>query len=530
MKKKILVLILVTIFVISALTACGSPGEKSQAETSGVANSTASASAQADQGIKPLFDKPVKISLLMAAHSTWPYNQDWYVQKLVKKYTNVDLDVSTIVDENNAFFDKVSVTIASGDVPDLIYPIGLEIQSKFNNQGVFANIKDHLDITPNFKKFMEENKEYMLTFTSADGKVYQFPSKGMGESNRRGWLYRKDIFDKNGIKTPATSDELYTVCKKLKELYPDCYPYVARDHDLLQFLMVAPSWGTDFHSPTTGYFHYDEAAKDFYYGPVTDNFKEMVTFYNKLYKEGLVNPNFLTATTSEWESLITSEKGFMTLDYLSRIDTFDAAVRPTNPQFTLAYMDPIKGGANGIAKMAASTTEYYGFLPFSGSKHLEEVLKYCDWFYTEQAKDLISWGEEGTAYTVDNGERKFKDATDIKSLRINTGLSTSGFYTLYDFDAQLSLSSKDVKEAYLESQKFDLPLNPNPPFNDEELQWINVQGSALTKHVEESISKFILGSRSLSEWDKYVQEVKDLGLDKFKSIVVTAYNRATSTN
>ena len=534
MMKKRLAVVVLAVMILSLCAACGTPGASPVNTQNASAASSASSNPQATtsqpESIKPLFDKPVTISLLMAAHSTWPYNKDWYIVDLVKRYTNADLDVTTVVDENGAFFDKVSVTIASGDVPDLIYPIGLEIQQKFNNQGVFANIKDHLDITPNFKKFLEENKDYMLTFTSADGKVYQFPSLGMGESNRRGWLYRKDIFEKNGIKPPTTSDELYAVCKQLKQLYPDSYPYVARDHDLLQFLMIAPSWGTDFHSPTTGYFRYDPASKDFFYGPITDNFKQMVVFYNKLYKEGLINPNFLTATTSEWESLVTSEKGYITVDYLSRIDSFDAAVRPTNPDFTLAYMDPVKGGTGGVGKFAASTTEYYGFLPFAGSKHLDDILKYCDWYYTDQAKELISWGEKDVTYTVQDGQKKFKDADNIKTLRINTGVSTSGFYTLYDFDAQLSLSSKDVKDAYTESKKFDLPLNPNPPYNDEELQWINTQGAGLMKYVEESISKFILGTRNISEWDKYVQDVKDLGLDKFKEIVVTAYTRATTAN
>jgi putative aldouronate transport system substrate-binding protein len=525
MKRSKWIIILAVVLIISSLCACGAEN-KAEVTTSGT-TASAAASTSAPAGQTALFDKPVNISLLMSSHSTWPYKEDWYVQEVLKKYTNVNLNVSTILDENNAFLEKVTIAISSGDVPDLIFPIGMEIQKKFNNQGVFANIKDYLDITPNFKKFMDENKAYMMTFTSADGKVYQFPSKGIGEANRRGWLYRKDIFDKNGIVPPTTSDELYAVCKKLKGLYPESYPYVVRDHDLLAFLMIAPSWGTDFHSPTTGFFRYDATAKDFIYGPIEDSFKEMAMFYNRLYKEELINPNFLTATTSEWESLVTSEKGYITVDYLTRIDSFDSAVRPTNPEFTLAYMLPVKGGSKGVAKMAASANEYYGFLPFVKAKNLKDVLKFCDWFYSDQARELLSWGEEGVTYKNENGAKKFIDVKDVKDLRIKTGLSTQGFFTLFDYDSHLSLASKDVSEAVKLSQKVDLPLNPCPALTESEQQWVNVQGGEITKHVVENISKFILGQRDFSEWDKYVQEVKDLGLEEFKNTIKTAYARAT---
>ena len=36
------------------------------------------------------------------------------------------------------------------------------------------------------------------------------------------------------------------------------------------------------------------------FGPTSQEFKELVTFYNKLYEEGLLLPNFLTIDTKGW--------------------------------------------------------------------------------------------------------------------------------------------------------------------------------------------------------------------------------------
>ena len=67
---------------------------------------------------------------------------------------------------------------------------------------------------------------------SADGKIYSAPSYGSPTAfgNMRTWMYRKDIFEKHGLQPPETYEELYQVCKKLKELYrtKDYGPYAEK--------------------------------------------------------------------------------------------------------------------------------------------------------------------------------------------------------------------------------------------------------------------------------------------------------------
>jgi putative aldouronate transport system substrate-binding protein len=474
------------------------------------------------------FDKPVTISMMVPSQPAWPYQKEWYVVKMVKERTNVDLKVIDILDESGAFDDKVTVSVASGDVPDIIFPIGLSIQKRFGDEGVFANVLAYLDKTPNFKKWLDANKNYALKFMSADGKLYQYPAKGIEETNRRIWMYRKDIFDKNGLTPPKTSDELLTVLRKLKQLYPDSYPYAFRNNaeNPMQFmLMIAPSWGTDAPSTTTGEFRYDWATKQYVFGPTESAFRDMIAFYHTLYQEKLIPPNCLTMTTTEWQTLMAGGQSFMTVDYIGRIDFFNGPGRKATPGYDLEYMPSVKGGAKGTDKMAASALGWYGFLPFSKSAHLADVVKYCDWWYTAQAGELSSWGEEGKTFTVVNGKRQFIDAPTVEKVRNKYGLSTDGFYILFDYQAHISTFSPELQNAYAKSMPMDLPENLCPAFTPAEQEVINLTGANVMRYTQEQISRFLLGTRSLSEWDQYVKEVQDLGLEKFRAVYTQALAR-----
>lgn len=48
---------------------------------------------------------------------------------------------------------------------------------------------------------------------------------------------------------------------------------------------------------------------------------------------------------------------------------------------------------------------------------------------------------------------------------------------------------------------------------------------AIQKHRDESFAKFVTTSRKLADWDKYVEEMNNLGVDKLLSTYKEAYER-----
>ncbi|MDZ7543835.1 extracellular solute-binding protein, partial [Clostridium perfringens] len=130
--------------------------------------------------------------------------------------------------------DKLRSVLASGKLPDIFHGLRVSEANKMGNDGAFAKINEHLDVLPNFKRmYTEELPWVMKSYSSDDGNMYTWPIQSFARDVNHGFLYRKDIFDKHGIKEWTNTDEFYDALKKLKEIYPNSYPYASKTKDFI---------------------------------------------------------------------------------------------------------------------------------------------------------------------------------------------------------------------------------------------------------------------------------------------------------
>ncbi|MNG27626.1 hypothetical protein D3C84_1127720 [compost metagenome] len=55
---------------------------------------------------------------------------------------------------------------------------------------------------------------------------------------------------------------------------------------------------------------------------------------------------------------------------------------------------------------------------------------------------------------------------------------------------------------------------------------MDTKGDSLNANRDENFSKFIMGTRNFSEWDKFIEEQKKLGYEEIVGIYKTAHARA----
>ena len=75
--------------------------------------------------------------------------------------------------------------------------------------------------------------------------------------------YNKTFFDANGLTVPTTWDELEAVCKRIKEIDPNCIP-LGYDSEANWFITMCEQYGSDYTSSTGDHFLFDNKTnRDF---------------------------------------------------------------------------------------------------------------------------------------------------------------------------------------------------------------------------------------------------------------------------
>ncbi len=202
------------------------------------------------------------------------------------------------------------------------------------------------------------------------------------------WLYRDDIFKKNNLTPPADWDQMYTVSKKLKELYPASYP-VALFDNLTSLTNIAPAFNTWYG------IYVDYEKNEWRYGPTEESFKTMLMTLNKFFKEGLIPPDFMAMKRDQFIDLMAQNKGFIVSDYVGTMDELPVTLKKSAAEFSLDYLVPPKGGANGKPFNAYGGLLSNGFAVAAKSKNKDAALRYLDFLYSPAGVDMSTWGKEG---------------------------------------------------------------------------------------------------------------------------------------
>ena len=521
---------LAVLSIAVSLAACGNASNNTPAGSTAAAPTTAAPEATKDENA-PLFDKPVKLSILMGSHASWPYDENWKVWQYVKEATGAELDIQAVPGEELP--TKLNLIMASKDkLPDIVHVWAKTQSDAHAMSGAYVSILDNLDKLPNFSKWLDsisDKEEILAQHTAGDGKIYLFPTYGVQTINNLIiWMDRKDILERNNLTVPTTYDELYTVSKKLKEIYPDSYPLSFRG-GVTKFDQMLQQW-----KPYMGTgFYYDFDNKKWNFGGTEDTMKEFILWVKKAYDDKLIPTDFATITNQSWQELVTTNRGFFMPEYIVRIDFFNGPARTTDPDYTWAVMEPPKGNTSTATNKTGKTNlDLTGYLVVNTGKQesMDNALKFVDWFYSDKGKALVSWGKEGETYKVVNSEKQFILDDKGTPARNLYGFGTYGLYQVIDETSNEALYTKEnVAEAHKAAEFLEPRSNPINwlPFNESEKEISDQKLTPITNYVNEQLSKFILGQRPISEWDAYVKEVNALGVEELRKAYEDAYSRVT---
>jgi putative aldouronate transport system substrate-binding protein len=505
--------------------------------------------AMEDYGVGTTFTatEPVEFGLFYRDHPNYPLKDDWLILEELEANQNVTFDiVSAPLSE---WDQRKGLVVGAGDAPDIVsvtYP-GQEVS--FVAGGAILPASDFVQYMPNFMEKVESwgLEEDLDQLRQEDGKFYLFP--GFREEPRPEYSFavRADIWEELGLSLePETFEELREQLRTVKEAYPDAYPMTDRwsangpIEGTLGF--VAPNFGTaagwNFGQGLT----WD--GEQFVYTGATDEYRDMLEFYASLVEEGLLDPESVTQDDDQAIQKFASGQAMSIGTNDQEIVRYRTTVEELGTDAELVQIRVPAGPAGDNFQYGQRLIS--GFMLSSEvaeSENFLALLQFLDWmYYSDEGLEFTKWGVEGETYEKEaDGTRVLNETITAmginpgapENLQADYGFSNGVFMLVHGSSVELDRSMLrpevvDFVESMSTKEIIDLP--PPAPLSEIEREQVSLYQSSLKDHVWQNTAQFILGQRSIDEWDAYVAELEGMNMPAYLEVVNGAQQRYAEAN
>lgn len=333
--------------------------------------------------------------------------------KEMEKIAGAKLDFIWV--PSDAYQEKVNVTIASNDLPNVITILNPKhsVYVQAARAGMFWDLTDKLK---NYE-FFTRTDPLIVSNAKLDGKNYYVPRTRM--LARKAVVFRQDWLDKLGLQPPTTMEEIYEVAKAFTFNDPDgngkndTYGLMTA-YNPTQGVMWGLSQAVVWMGGGLNYIvdENDKLVPTF----MTKEYMDTLDWYRKMYAEGIINQDFATIAQEKSFELMNAGQGGMCLAQSDEVENrFNALVKlkasetgRTDMQVldVIGWYSKVKTPAGEIRTEGGSG--FFGgyAIPKSSvrtEEELDKLLAVLDKLDTPAAQDIIQWGIEGIHHTMQDG-------------------------------------------------------------------------------------------------------------------------------
>lgn len=460
--------------------------------------------------------------------------------RLMSEKMGKELDIKMELINMGDYPEKLKVIVAGGSIPDVLTYGWTEKSDidKYGDKGVFVDISKNLDKAPNYKNILEKDPNSKNTVYTPAGNLYAFYGvsyTSVGTAHAADCTIctvKNKVLKENNLEIPTTLEDMYEVAKVLKKNGVSKYPIIQHEEWQNPEGAVFKSYHTDGDRFFNG--------KNYEYGPLSDDYKDGLKYLNKIYTEGLISPDYFTHKVdngnaaiadgsaciipSSWEGYPGVWKTQYPEDEWVGVPQLSCEKYPNAWQFVTDFKSEFWLNTNYSAVISAK------------SKVKDDVIRFVDCGYSEEIRELLNWGIKDKHFTIDDdGNKHFLlKGEENKSKLVEAGFPASGTCRAgfvpqpSDRDLQ-NIEIKDSQPMFYDGKIQDVKLVPfstenmnddntspkdyEPMFSltsDENEKYANIMTPVETFAKEQKV-KFIKGTRSFDEWDKYIQELNKMG-------------------
>ncbi|MCI8624589.1 MAG: extracellular solute-binding protein [Provencibacterium sp.] len=580
MFKKIMAALLAA--ALSSALFAGCSGGESSASSSGAAApassapaSSAAGSSSASEAAAPAFDfpdadnvnpkgefpivkEPIELKIAMPQNARISDYDDNQYTKMIEEKSGIDMVFDLLPAKDTA--SKVKLLFASDDLPEVFMGVGgsqgMDTASimEYADQGMIIPLNDYIDaygdeIFNLWEEAEDKNVRNLMTF--ADGNIYslvKYSEQYVNLYNQRCYIYGPWL-EKLGLEPATTTDEFADILRAFKSNdlngngKADEIPFIDSVNaagelpQAVLFLMNSFIFYDTTHHMTVE----NGTLTPAFTQPA---FKDGLAYMHMLVEEGLFDPISFTQDNAQLKAIINQDDPLVG-SYVHQVRTTVTDITSDRSR-DLVAQPPLKG-PNGVNWMPATPpVPQQVYQITKDCKNPAAAFRLGDMMMNKEISVNARYGFEGTDWKKPeagalgyNGEpavrELIQDVWGMSSQNTHWQWPNPGFMK-YGTHEGLAWDGDEKEYNYFQLQyglKYVKGLQPEESLPQtlimtaEEMDEFSVLQPQIKTYMQENVTKFIVGDRSLDEWDAYVAEYDKMGIDRYVAILQSAYERTT---
>lgn len=496
----------------------------------------------------PLVDEPTTLQFWWPLFSSYlqydlTSQDDYLMFAQMKERTGVDVEL--IIPSSAS--EQFGLMMASGDIPDFVYGFYSYYSGGLDHaveEDVVANLKDYESIMPNLFTVLRSNETFWKGANTDSGYIALVPHiqsnlQGTADRSWMGYAISEDWLNELGMEVPETYSQLETLLKAMKGTYCE-YPFILHGFNG-NFMLDYGSkfWGG--YNVDSSWYQVDGQVK---YGPLEDGYRDYIQMLVNWYQEGLMTDTFLQPygdggymTVSSSDVCATDDSvGVLPVNYTMMDDLYKVNADKENYGLLgLPFLKVNEGDTLHLGRQAPNIVYSSSGAVMVDGGDVELTCKWFDYLFSDEGMLLYNYGVEDQTFTFDETGKpqwiveKFRSTdpkvSDHQLWHQQVGFNEPGYH---QFDREFVMYSPEVLALYdVWYNSYDIEYNyPSTATRtaEEGEDYTRIMSDVET-YLNENLIQFLVGDKSMDEWDSFRDQLSRMHLDEAMAIQQAALDR-----
>ena len=491
----------------------------------------------------PLTDSNEEINIMMASYDAQPQD-DVLVWERYEEMTGVNVNWTIIAKSDRE--ESVYMTLTNYSDIDLFLRCRIpasDLTTYGANGLVLDLMKDDMLETyaPNCWSYLQTHPDALASVMNPDGSIYSLPQVNSGAELRvsRKIFINKCWLEQLNCEIPTTTEEFYNMLLAFKKQDPnqngeaDELPLCSTDWLGIEEAFYG-AFGLANRGVHNSIIDYDNATDGLRFIAASDEYRDFLEYFNRLYSEELMDNTIFTTSKEQWLTNIAD----------NRVGVFvstNLAFLPAEERENWVCVDTALVGPNGDQMWTAIRANFHSVgaavIP-SSCNNPALVLQWLDYFWTDEGTLFYHMGVEGETFVcLEDGTYDY--APSIYEQLNSPDASFDDVISQYSPYPGGNNPTVEIAPYFMGGEMSPVPAQaarrlfaygpeeywPSFTFTESETATINSILPDLDKYCSDMEIAFITGEKPLTEWDSYISQLNDFRKDELLSVYQLAVDR-----